>query len=114
MHKILQLTQGLTAKISPEDMDEVTEYRWSAIKCGSHYNKIPQIYAARGTHQKGKFIRIYLHKFIASKMYTMDEMKQKGVVLTFKDGDKLNCTRENIILAKSRTRRTHKKEKSCK
>jgi hypothetical protein len=117
MDKILKLTKGHTAKVSPMDFDAVAEYRWSAVKCGQKYNKVPQVYACRATNRGGVHTRIYLHRYIASLMYSQDP--DYGVkTLTFADGNKLNCTRENLILASSRVRRSatqiKKGAKKCK
>jgi hypothetical protein len=100
------------AKVSLVDLADITQYRWSAIQSGSRGESIAQIYAIRGTNKGGVHVRTFLHRYIASKMYSMDELAAK--TLTFKDGDKLNCTRENLILADKRNRRTDTQIKKVK
>lgn len=85
--KTIPLTQGLVATIDEADFDLVSQYKWRAI----HPSKV--WYAITSYTSGGKRYYIYLHRLL---MGTPD-----GAEVDHRDGDGLNCTRENLRVATS-------------
>ena len=83
-NKILTI-EGYQVIISPQDYKRV-----SALKWFSNRHREPKIYFKNGTLLNGKYKGIYLHRFILDA--------PTGIQVDHRDGDTLNCTRENLRL----------------
>lgn len=83
--KIIKLTQGKEALVSDEDFDYLNQFSW-------HLNVSPtdNFYAQRSWREGKKGYGQLMQKAVAERM------KLTGR-LTFKDGNRLNCQRENLI-----------------
>jgi hypothetical protein len=93
--KYATLRQPLV-KLSPEDFDRVNLHRWCVNSAG---------YVFRWEVHGEKLKSIYLQKEILKT--------KSGQFVSFKDGDKWNLTRENL-LALSRTQLMHRKRRKEK
>ncbi len=81
--------KGKFALVSDEDYNSVKKYPWRASKCCTHKN-CKNFYVITSTYEKGTRKRgiIRLHRFI---------LKAKpNELVDHKDGDGLNCQRNNI------------------
>jgi hypothetical protein len=84
------LTQGKVAIIDAEDAPRVLSLKWYAMKCGD--NRYYARTAIRtGSRKRNKYVAILLHRLILSA--------PPGVDVDHKDGNGLNCRRENLRLA---------------
>lgn len=77
-NKYLKLTNNETAIVPSSLYEELTQYKWGRRKDG---------YIARNCRATGKQKTIYLHKVILSK---------QGLETDHKDGNKLNCSFDNL------------------
>lgn len=78
--KTIPLTQNKVAFVDDEDFDRVNQFKWHAVKDGRTY------YAVRNvTWTDGRRRLEYLHGFL---------LGIKGI--NHRDGDGLNCRRENL------------------
>lgn len=75
----IQLSKGYSAKISDEDFNLISKYKWCASKLGN------KIYVITG---KGKN-RIKMHRLIMG-------INDSSVLVDHKDGDGLNNQRDNL------------------
>jgi hypothetical protein len=78
--KYISLSKGFRAKVSDRDYARVKKYSWHVSE------SIDGVFYARAWI-KGK--HVYLHRFI--------KKPRKGQVAHHRDGDTLNCTRQNLI-----------------
>lgn len=85
---LLPLTQGYFAKISPEDLLRVLRHGWRVQRSRERPDKR---YAAANVKLDGRWQQISLHRFLMQP--------PPGVLVDHRDGDGLNCTRENMRLA---------------
>jgi len=77
--KEIPLSRGLTAKVDDEDFEELSKYKWYAVKC------FKKFYARRcDGHNK----KIYMHRQIAGFPL--------GLVVDHEDGDSLNNQKDNL------------------
>jgi hypothetical protein len=82
-YREIELTQGLTAKVNPEDFDKLNAYNWQALWNGRHW------YAVRASPGGGL---IYMHRAIlgAEPGQDVDHRNRK---------ETLDNTRDNLRLA---------------
>jgi hypothetical protein len=80
----IPLSQGLFARVDPEDFEELSQYKWSATRNGK------KCYAVR--REKGRTIR----------MHRQIRKAKRGQFVDHKDGDSLNNHRENLRFCTSR------------
>ncbi len=73
----IPLTQGKSARVSPEDFPSVSQFKW----CASGN------YAARGVIKNGRSTTLSMHRFI---------LGEPSGEVDHKDGNGLNNTRENL------------------
>lgn len=78
----IPLTQGKVALVDDEDYPEVSRYRWYANRYGRRWYAVRNI--GRYPHQQA----VLLHRFLASP--------PEGMQVDHKNGDGLDCRRENI------------------
>lgn len=83
--KLIKLTQGKFAKVDDTDFEWLDKFKWYARKDTRNNGKF---YAGRTGMLNGKRINIHMHREI---MQTPD-----GMQTDHKDGDGLNCQRENM------------------
>lgn len=88
MAEILLLTRGHRALVDPELYDELLERMWQAVVVNG------SIYAASSRRDPlfKDSTKDYLHRVIAKA--------PKGVAVRFRNGDSLDCRRENLVLGK--------------
>ena len=80
----IPLSQGKVALVDPEDFPRVSQFHWC-------YQKARRTeYAFRCVNRDGKKTREYLHRFLLSP--------EPHEWVDHKDGDGLNCTRQNLRL----------------
>ena len=60
LYFLLPLSRGLEAKISPEDVERVSQWNW----CASRESRGTKDYAIRWARVDGKSCKIRLHRFI--------------------------------------------------
>lgn len=84
MVKEIQLTQGKVALVDDDDFERVSMHKWHAAKgrAAAHV-----LWYAR-TRDKNADRKIPLHRFILGL--------ERGQLIDHKDGDGLNCQRENL------------------
>ncbi len=82
MTREIPLTQGRAALVSDEDFDRVCQYRWCAVLNGKHW------YAKHASRTSGKYVNVYLHKFILGLPASQ--------LVDHVNGDGLDCRRENL------------------
>lgn len=96
---LLPLTQGYFAKIDRADLPRVLRHSWSV-----NHRPTGDIYAQTTFRLGQRTNTISLHRFIMQP--------PPGVLVDHRDGDGLNCTRENMRLAtvanNTRNRRKHR------
>lgn len=81
--KEIELTKGYTAKVSDEDYDWLTQWKWLAkVYSGG------RVYAARVKTENKKRKMVYMHREILQP--------REGMVADHIDGDGLNNQRENL------------------
>jgi hypothetical protein len=88
------LTKGYVAVIDAADAerDEVRNWSWSAQVCYLATGEVRTVYAHRKDHSPGANGRkVYLHRVLVEAT--------EGVLVDHKDGDALNCRRENLRFA---------------
>ncbi len=77
--KLIPLSRGLTAKVDDADFEELSKYKWYAVKCFGKY------YARRS---EGRNKKIYMHRQLAGNPLHLH--------VDHKDGNSLNNQRENL------------------
>ena len=92
MTQQISLTRGKVAEVDDRDYPRVRYFKWTAWRSGKYW------YATTKVWLDGKYQNIALHRFI------MDA--PEGMMVVFKDGNALNCTRENMVLTDRRGMRT--------
>ena len=92
------LTQGKVAIIDAENAERVLCFKWHAMKCGEnrYYARTDIRTGSRkrnkyGSRKRNKYVAILLHRLILNA--------PPGVEVDHKDGDGLNCRRDNLRLA---------------
>lgn len=84
--EIIELTKGYSAIIDAEDYDKVKDYHYFAVDSqGGRW-----VYACR--KEKGK--RVWLAYDVLG--LSRDEVAKAGLFITYKDGNSLNCSKENL------------------
>lgn len=78
----LALSRGMFAVVDAEDYARVKDFKWSAVQAESGL-----FYAARWVKRR----QIYLHRFITDAA--------DGARIDHRDGDGLNCRKENLRVA---------------
>lgn len=92
--KEIPLTQGKVALVDDADFELVNQFKWFA-------NFISKVwYVCRTVKSNGKSHTVYLHKFLTGFKQT-----------DHKDGNGLNCQRENLRAATSQQNRRGKQAK---
>ncbi len=90
MAPVIQLTQGKVARVSQEDFDFLSQWKWCANKARNNGG----YYAVRNSRGPGKRKQVRMHRVIADRA---------GLALTHQidhiDGDGLNNTRPNLRAA---------------
>jgi len=90
--KTIQLTQNQVAKISDEDFDLISKYKWSAYRiAGTSANGNQHLYGFKAGFKKsidGKVKKFWMHNIIMNP--------PSGYEVDHIDGDPLNNTRENL------------------
>lgn len=89
----IPLSRGLTAKVSPEDYDWLSQWKWSALKTGgaTRCERITRFYACRVQTVAGKQKMFLMHRQIAGATERAEKVDHR-------DRDTLNNTRENLRL----------------
>jgi hypothetical protein len=64
-YKLVSLTQGKTAKVSPEDFDRISRHKWQALWNGRHF------YAVRHDEVRGHGL-IYMHREVVGSQPGQD------------------------------------------
>lgn len=82
----IPLSQGFMAWVSPEDFRRVMKRKWSVLK-----KKNGDMYAQTNMKVEGRWIRVLLHRFILEP--------PAGIQVDHRNGNGLDCTRENMRLA---------------
>lgn len=81
--KEIPLTRGKVALVSNEDFEHVSKFKWYARKAPTTF------YARRTDRSEGSPRTILLHRFILG-------LTDPKIETDHRDGNGLNCTRENI------------------
>ena len=79
----IPLTRGHVAWVSPEDYHRVLKRKWCV-----HKHRNGRNYAQTNMKVEGKWRRVLLHRFILGA--------SAGSLVDHKNGDGLDCTRENL------------------
>lgn len=89
--KIIPLTRGKFAFVDDADHAYLSQWLWHAVD--SRRKNVPTIWhAARKSTRNGR--KIYMHRTVLSRMgHPNDEVR-------FKDGNRLNNTRQNLIVTR--------------
>ncbi len=82
--KEIELTRGFVAVVDDEDYESVSGYSWSVYSNGGN-----KLYAKAYNPNDGTLIS--LHRFLMRA--------QKGELVDHKDGNGLNCTKQNMRIA---------------
>lgn len=83
MNCVLPLSQGKTAVVDPEDYDRISQFKWTATRCGKKW------YAKRNFRgADGRYRGVYLHHFVLGQKVPVDH----------RDRDGLNNRRGNLRL----------------
>ena len=82
MPRLIPLTQGRQARVSDSDYPTLSQFKWRYTSGG---------YAARTVRDHGRTLTVYLHRFLLDA--------QPGQQIDHRNGDKLDCRRENLRLA---------------
>lgn len=82
--KIIPLTRGFQTRVSNQDFERLSAFKWHA---GFSGRKTKKVYAKRSIRVNGKNKFIYMHRFIVGE----DALK-----VDHRDGDGLNNTRRNL------------------
>lgn len=90
----IPLTKGMVALVDDEDFERVIQYKWSS-NIGS-YGFLPR----RCVYNKGKKTTQVLARFILDV--------PDGMQVLYRNGDRLDCRRENICIAKRSCNMRHK------
>lgn len=88
--KEIQLTKGMTALVSDEDYDRLSQYKWQASKKNS-YGK-DYFYATRSSYDKEtkKTGMIYMHREIVT------DTDGRFMVVDHRNGNTLDNQRDNL------------------
>lgn len=93
--KLISLTQGYDAIVDDEDYDKASSYKWHTMKNKNLvYARRTITYPRVNGKQPSK--KEYLHKFVLN----IDE----SVMIGFKDGNPLNCQKDNLMVIDNRTK----------
>lgn len=82
------LTQGLVAKVSPEDLERVSQFKWYA----SFESRGTKFYAIRRIRVNGKQVKIRMHRFIMGLGTGFEDER----VVDHINHDSLDNRRENL------------------
>lgn len=102
--KIIKLSQNLSTKVSNEDFEFLSQWKWCASNNTKEWCTVKKIYAVRGTRKKSpsgeiKYTRIYIHRAIMERILGPENLHEMdGKVVDHGDGNTLNNTRENLWL----------------
>jgi len=88
MAKQIPLTRGYVAIVDDDDFDEVSQYKWHAVTKGG----FP--YAVRGVGKRPNRGKVSLHRVLLNA--------PDGMEVDHRNGDTLDCRRENLRLATHR------------
>ncbi len=88
MSKKIPLTQGKFAIVNDEDFEEVSKYKWHAIKSPCTYYAQTSVHLGKGKDNKYKIKNISMHRFILIPEQSED--------VDHRDGNGLNNTRGNL------------------
>jgi len=114
--KEIELTQGYKALVDDEDEAKVNQFTWCAMVRNNKDGSFRTVYAqtSLGVDEKGKSVRIYLHRFILG-------IVDPKVLVDHKDYNGLNCQKENLRIAadgqnpwNARISKSHKTESKYK
>ena len=89
--KQIPVSFGEFALIDDEDYSEVSKYSWTTQKRATKTNKV----AVRAFKKGDWWTNEALHRFITKVPY--------GMYVLFKDGNGLNCQKDNMIFMKNGT-----------
>lgn len=97
--KEISLSKGLTAKVSDEDFEYLSQWKWTS----SVESRGTKVYAIRWSrkseHGDGKRFKIRMHRVVAERhefLSTGILCDRSSFVVDHKDDDSLNNTRENL------------------
>lgn len=84
---LVNLSKGYVALVDDCDLERVDEFRWYAS-----VNRNGSVYARKHETQNGKYVKVYLHRFILG-------ISNPKVHIDHRNGDGLDCRRANIRVA---------------